>query len=64
MAPVARVSPSEIGGGGGGGGGGLVGALEKRLVIGVVAEEEKEAKVVEGEKGATMTLATRWPPWK
>nr|BAD22470.1 hypothetical protein [Oryza sativa Japonica Group] len=47
--------------------GGLVGALEKRPVMGVVAEEEEEekgAKVVKREKGATTTLETRWPIWK
>uniref|UniRef100_A0A0D3HVA6 Uncharacterized protein n=1 Tax=Oryza barthii TaxID=65489 RepID=A0A0D3HVA6_9ORYZ len=59
-----RVSPGK-GGGGGGGCGGLVGALEKRPVMGVVAEEEeKGAKIVKREKGATTTLETRWPPWK
>uniref|UniRef100_A0A0E0G8K1 Uncharacterized protein n=1 Tax=Oryza nivara TaxID=4536 RepID=A0A0E0G8K1_ORYNI len=51
-----RVSPGE-GGGGRGGCGGLMGALEKRPIMGVVAEEEEE-------KGVTTTLETRWPPWK
>uniref|UniRef100_A0A0E0CPL6 Uncharacterized protein n=1 Tax=Oryza meridionalis TaxID=40149 RepID=A0A0E0CPL6_9ORYZ len=59
-----RVSLGE-GGEGGGGCGGLVGALEKRPVMGVVAEEEEEkrTKVVKREKGATTTLEKRWPPW-
>uniref|UniRef100_A0A0E0ED22 3'(2'),5'-bisphosphate nucleotidase n=1 Tax=Oryza meridionalis TaxID=40149 RepID=A0A0E0ED22_9ORYZ len=54
--PVMRVSPGE-GRGGGGGCGGLVGALEKRPVMGLVAEEEEEV-----EKGATTTLETSLGP--
>ena len=34
-----------------------MGALEKRPIMGVVAEEEEE-------KGVTTTLETRWPLWK
>ncbi|KAG8057714.1 hypothetical protein GUJ93_ZPchr0002g23570 [Zizania palustris] len=62
---AVRVSPGDgggSGGGGGGGGGGLAGAVEKRPVTEVVAEEEKGEGEGEGEVAAALEL--RWPPWE